>query len=449
MVCQCRFCDERFNSRQLRDKHIKDYLFYPCLTCAQKCNSLTDLEQHCKDSIHRPPPLAPETLDEQLQLYLQGAYYLEKVIVTRTDRRRARIFVQDFLKKIMRNVIRQPNGRMYSQIIEPAGSTSTQTKIIVADEFDFNIVLKETFQQFIHSGRTVVFDMEHYDFEPLHQRIGLRDLFPNEKVVVPNGYVAPLHRNNAPPNITRLSYYQQFIPRWVQEDLYVKIKNALDEIDIGDLEVRLKCYPNGPAITMFIKHIPGIDHEISIDLSASIKTNIPVNIYGWPREETEDVLSDLQIAKIEEAGIILVPKHQRFWYISFSKAITSLMQFIDGANECRRTCHKVLKRDFKTWQSEPYAGGLKGISTYLFKHHLFWINEEKFDEKENYWANQNIGQCYMDMLESLAEKCRAKHLPNYFNIQENILENKQTRVLNKLAKFCEERRLELLHIHMR
>ena len=77
------------------------------------------------------------------------------------------------------------------------------------------------------------------------------------------------------------------------------------------------------------------------------------------------------------------------------------------------------------------------------------MNEEKYYEGEDYWANRNIGQCYMDMLESLEEKCRARQLPNYFNDEENILANKQTSVLNKLANFCKERRLELLHIKMK
>ena len=127
----------------------------------------------------------------------------------------------------------------------------------------------------------------------------------------------------------------------------------------------MKCVPTGPAITMFITH-SNVDHEISIDLSASIETDIPVGIYGWPRPETGKVLSPEQIKKIEAAGVILVPKHERFWYLSFSKAVTSLMQFIDGADECRRKCHKILKRDFMTWQSQSKSG-LKGISTYLFK----------------------------------------------------------------------------------
>ena len=58
---------------------------------------------------------------------------------------------------------------------------------------------------------------------------------------------------------------------------------------------------------MFVKHFD-VDHEISIDLSASIETDISVGIYGWPRPATRHVLSEAQIENIKEAGIILVPK---------------------------------------------------------------------------------------------------------------------------------------------
>lgn len=121
---------------------------------------------------------------------------------------------------------------------------------------------------------------------------------------------------------------------------------------------------------------PNIDHRISVDLSASVKTDIPVGVYGWPRNATRQVLDDEHIKKVIDAGVHLVPKHDSFWYISFSKAVTAMLRFIDGANECRRMCHKFLKTDFRKWQSKSDSGtGLKCISTYLFKVNTFFLQK--------------------------------------------------------------------------
>lgn len=139
------------------------------------------------------------------------------------------------------------------------------------------------------------------------------------------------------------------------------------------LVIRLQSIPHGPAITMIVKH-PKIGHEISVDLSASIQTDIEVGIHGWPRNATRQVLDEEHIDRVLDAGVHLVPKHDCFWYISFSKAVTAMLRFIDDANECRRMCHKFLKTDFRTWQSQSdkdSGTGLKSISTYLFKVSIF------------------------------------------------------------------------------
>ena len=164
MATRCPYCENWYNDPIIFSSHLILYCFYPCLTCADEFHSLDALEKHCDKVIHRPPPLAPEPLKEKLQLYLEEAYYMEKVVVTRTDRRKARVLVLDLLKKIMSDVTTQKHGEIYSAKIQPAGSTSTQTKIVKADEFDFNIVLKQKFYSFKHHGKTVSYDLAKVSF---------------------------------------------------------------------------------------------------------------------------------------------------------------------------------------------------------------------------------------------------------------------------------------------
>ena len=76
------------------------------------------------------------------------------------------------------------------------------------------------------------------------------------------------------------------------------------------------------------------------------------------------------------------------------------------------------------------------------------MNENKKYQRKGYWSYQNIGVCYMDMLEDLAQKCSESFLPNYFNERENILANKKKEVLGELEEFALERRSQLVHLRL-
>ena len=116
------------------------------------------------------------------------------------------------------------------------------------------------------------------------------------------------------------------------------------------------------------------DHDISVDFSASIDLKdhdkVTVSTHGWPRPQTRKVLSEQKINQIISAGVHLVPKKDMFWYISFSHPAKVLLNNIDAWDECRRKCHKMIKRDFQIWESQS-THGFDGISTYIFKVSMF------------------------------------------------------------------------------
>lgn len=76
------------------------------------------------------------------------------------------------------------------------------------------------------------------------------------------------------------------------------------------------------------------------------------------------------------------------------------------------------------------------------------MNESRKYQKEGYWNYQNIGVCYTDMLQDLADRCTSRNLPNYFNQQENILLNKDRDALDELAEFALARRSNLMHLRL-
>ena len=76
------------------------------------------------------------------------------------------------------------------------------------------------------------------------------------------------------------------------------------------------------------------------------------------------------------------------------------------------------------------------------------MNENKKYREEGYWNSQNIGVCYTDMLQDLAERCTSRNLPNYFNQRENIMANKDRDALDELAEFALARRTNLMHLRL-
>ena len=78
-------------------------------------------------------------------MYLQDAFYQNQVLVERSDRLTSRKVVQKHLRQIMHNVIGQRGGELYTKKLRAAGSTATQTKVGKADEYDYNVVLQESY----------------------------------------------------------------------------------------------------------------------------------------------------------------------------------------------------------------------------------------------------------------------------------------------------------------
>ena len=109
------------------------------MTCAQDFKSQEDLQTHQKDTYHFNELYGDEwTENEKLRAYL-NAFYLEKALVMRDDHRKSRKCVQEVITAIQRKLTTFHN--FCDAAILPAGSTATQTKVIQANEYDFNLVV--------------------------------------------------------------------------------------------------------------------------------------------------------------------------------------------------------------------------------------------------------------------------------------------------------------------
>ena len=130
---------------------------------------------------------------------------------------------------------------------------------------------------------------------------------------------------------------------------------------------------HGPALKLTIVR-PG-DHNISIDITPSLPTDLPVTTHGWyyssltPHwrcNQPFDYLKEEQANEVLRAGTHFVPKEDSAFKLSYSKAETALYKRLDGPNECRKMCHKMVKKFVQTFISQSPIGA-PGISSYIFK----------------------------------------------------------------------------------
>lgn len=137
---------------------VRKRQFIPCLTCADSFKSVKSLKQHQEDSHHfiSPPPGRQWTRQQMLQAYFKG-FYQQKVMVMRDDRKKCRQIVQREIKKIRDafEVDFDEEADFYTFTIEPAGSVATQTKVRLANEYDYNLVIESQ-------------DMESDDTTPIY-----------------------------------------------------------------------------------------------------------------------------------------------------------------------------------------------------------------------------------------------------------------------------------------
>lgn len=242
---------------------------------------------------------------------------------------------------------------IFSKNFRKSGSYSTDTKVLNADEFDFDIPLRFSLEE-LHLNREG--NRVYYDFtqrqKTLNLNVPMRVVTTRSWDGIPQGYVE-----------VKTTSGRTIVPRIIQEELYRHLKCAQARMQ-DTIDVRNEAKGLALPITIKRKHFP----TITVDLCASMAINqITLSDYKWPRSETKVVLPRFLIKSIYDAGLHLIPKDIKFWYISVSRAGQALMNGIDDNDHgCRKMCHKLLKADFQTWLGRS-GNNLPGISSMIFK----------------------------------------------------------------------------------
>ncbi|XP_066933495.1 cyclic GMP-AMP synthase-like [Clytia hemisphaerica] len=360
------------------------------------------------------------------------SYYQKEVLPSTEDRKRSKSLARDhILRELLENISDPVDKNLYKGSLEKAGSTSTNTKINLADEFDFDLHLNIRSFSLDRKCLRYKFTADD-DTTSLNVQKSVVMLNANAKEPLPSGFIQ-IKSDQAPG---KLRVGEHLAPRRIHEDLYRKLSNLKKDVpQIKDVSIQKK--PHGPAITLTY-HKPG-EHHIDIDLSPSLFTNdIKVPVKVWKREffKTNPKVTDM----LKDVPILLVPKKENCWLISYEKIMKELFNRIDGEGTCRKICHMILKYDILKWKSQDKEG-FEGMSTNPIKHHLLWFNDQHPDNE--YWSTGNLARCFKAMLEDLESRIRERKIPNYFDDKTNLLAGKDSAMLKRFADRLHDRRAEV------
>lgn len=172
-MTSCSNCGRVFGMQYscMQHQHDKHHMYpkhqgtFPCSMCNKKFSWEVSLVQHQHD-VHGSCKLrhvagwnntASHTSSHQSQSWERSTfepsvtlssltssltkYYREKVNVHPNDRKESKAKAYDIIDRLMDEIRRKDGGNIYSPQCWVAGSTSTGTKVNVADEFDFHIPL--------------------------------------------------------------------------------------------------------------------------------------------------------------------------------------------------------------------------------------------------------------------------------------------------------------------
>ncbi|XP_053401529.1 protein mab-21-like 3 [Mercenaria mercenaria] len=128
----------------------------------------------------------------------------------------------------------------------------------------------------------------------------------------------------------------EILPRDIKQDFHAKIRTAISDLRMHN--VKLDENSHGPALTLTLSpdRKRGVHHNISVDLTVSLKCSLQLQEFNWPRSATLRAFDEELIERAIGAGIHLVPKKDLFWSISFSRAERALLSGIDADSGCRK-----------------------------------------------------------------------------------------------------------------
>ncbi|KAI8508248.1 hypothetical protein Bbelb_144880 [Branchiostoma belcheri] len=171
--------------------------------------------------------------------------------------------------------------------------------------------------------------------------------------------------------------YQNISPRRMIDWFTGLVQKGVNQVSMEDCgPVSLKVSRHGPAVMVNIRE--NYDVSIDVDLVLCVQLSYQTYFVAKPYKPYADKPPDRLAC---HPGML--------WRRSFSVIETRTIARIDGANECRRDCLRILKRVFR---AEP---GLDKFTSFHLKTVLLYMCED-----EDQWQSSKVDERFLDLLKS-------------------------------------------------
>ena len=155
----------------------------------------------------------------------------------------------------------------------------------------------------------------------------------------------------------------------------------------------------------------------------------PVDLLSYCQNPELSVASSVSLRAEYNEGKLVMDNTE--WKTSFSVAENKLGESVSPVQRHVLVLLKMIKKCYFP----------KVISTYCLKHLLFWEIEKK---QEDFWSEDNSGNCLLLILDRLQECLGAHQLPHFFIPRSNILQYEDPSKLNEAAVIVAEVRRNIL-----
>ncbi|XP_078596997.1 cyclic GMP-AMP synthase-like receptor 3 [Branchiostoma floridae x Branchiostoma japonicum] len=196
-----------------------------------------------------------------------------------------------------------------------------------------------------------------------------------------------------------LDGYQNINPTKMLDWFYGLVQRGVNKVSMATWSpVSLSVSRHGPAVMVNINERYGL--YIDVDLVLCIQL-----------DQTYYVAKPYRPYADEPPDWSLRCDPAMLWRQSFSVTETRMISRIDGANECRRDCLRVLKSVFRR---EP---GLDKFTSFHLKTVLLRMCQE-----EDQWQSSKMGELFLDLLRRIESCLRDRRLPHFYLPELNLLD---------------------------